>query len=245
MFTDVDPNKWYAKDIERVAKAGRMVGDGDKFRPDEPITRAEIASLEARRLAWDGSFKDVLPSIMPAVITLYFGGALGSGFFVTGDGHIITNKHVAECSTTGTMTVIKDGMPNVSAKLLAVSSGHDLALFKVDFAPPAYLKLATADCERGDHVGVIGSPKGYVDSFCQGVVSNPRRAGDPVTAVIDCFQLDAPISPGNSGGPVISEAGEVVGVECTKWVSIDAEGLAWAIHAKYVREFCRLNGVAI
>jgi S1-C subfamily serine protease len=116
-------------------------------------------------MAWDGSFKDILPAVMPAVMTLYFGGTLGSGVFVSGEGHIITNRHVAEVSTTGTMTVIKDGQDNVSAKIISVSALHDLALLKVDFAPPAYLKLAEADCERGDHVGVLGSPKGYSDSF--------------------------------------------------------------------------------
>jgi len=245
-FTDVSPDDWAAKLIDRQAKKGSMVGYPDgTFHPDQPVIRREVASILDRRDAWDGSFKDVLPGAMDAVIALTFENMLGSGFFVSGEGHIITNRHVAECSTTGTMTILKDGQPNVSAKLLAVSDVHDLALFKVDFAPPAWLKLATVEAERGDHVGLIGAPKGYTDSYTQGVVSHPRRAGDPLTAVIDCFQFDAPANPGNSGGPCINEAGEVIGVDCSKWVAVDTEGLAWAVHAKYARELLAANGVVV
>lgn len=247
MFKDVPTEDYALKSIERVARAGIMQGDTEgTFRPDAPITRREMAIILARQMAWDGSFKDVLPVALPAVFTLAFNTSLGSGFFVTPAGHIITNKHVAQISTTGTMTLIKDGQPNASVKILAVDTVHDLALLKADmgYSVP-YLKLSQKDVERGDHVGVIGSPAGYSDSFTQGVVSHPSRASNPVDGVVNEFQTDAVINPGNSGGPIINEDGEVVGVSVSKYVAIDVEGMCFGIHAKYVREFCLKNGVTV
>ena len=246
MFKDVRPDDWAAKSIDRVAKAGRMVGDpGGMFRPDDPITRREMASILDRMMAWDGSFKDVLPDVMPAVIALVFNTSLGSGFYVSPQGYIVTNRHVADISPTGALTIIKDGMPSRAVKVVAISNKHDLALLKDTVTPPAWLKLAAKDVQLGDHVGVVGAPKGYTDTFTQGQVSHTRRAGNPVSDIVDCFQTDAPINPGNSGGPVINEAGEVAGVVCSKFVSIDTEGMAWAIHARYVREFLAKNGVVV
>lgn len=245
-FIDVSPDDWAKKDIEKVTAAGRMSGyPGGWFKPDQYITRREMASILARQMAWDGSFKDVLPSCLPAVVSLRSENGLGSGFFITEDGYIITNNHVALISTDGTLTVEDSAVPIGKAKIIATNAMHDMALLKLGAVGMPFLTIAAAEVEVGDHVGIIGAPKGYVDSFCQGVVSHVKRVKDPTALEADCFQFDAPANPGNSGGPLINEAGEVVGVDVSKWVAVDTEGLAWAIHARYVREFCRLNGITV
>lgn len=247
IFKDVRTDDYALNSIERVSRVGLMVGDTEgTFRPDSPITRREMAIILARQLAYDGSFKEILPSAMPAVVSLVFESALGSGFFVSPDGYIITNKHVASISTTGRMTLIKDGRPNAPVRVVALDQDHDLALLKMDgVTNEPYLKLAASPVERGDHVGVIGSPKGYGDTFTQGVVSHISRPSDPVSGVVDRFQTDAAINPGNSGGPIINENGEVVGVAVAKYVDAAVEGLCFGIHVKYARELLKKNGVGV
>ena len=247
IFTDVKADDYALKSIERVSKAGVMVGDVEgTFRPDAPVTRREMAIVLARQLAYDGSFKEVIPAAMPAVVTLVFDTSLGSGFFVSSDGYIVTNKHVASISTTGRMTMIKDGRDNIPVTVVALDKDHDLALLKSGgVAMEPYLRIAANPAERGDHVGVIGAPIGYGDTFTQGVVSHTARASDPVNGIVDRFQTDAAINPGNSGGPIINENGEVVGVSVAKYVAINIEGMCFGVHARHVREFLAKNGVSV
>jgi S1-C subfamily serine protease len=236
MFTDLI-EQWSYPDIQRVAKAGLMTGYPDgTFKPQQNITREEMASILSRLLFRDGLFTDILPEIMPSVVLVHAGEWMGSGAFVTMDGHIITNAHVA--GDKKELTIVKDGRQNMTARVLAKSADHDLALLKVPDMPLACLKVATKDVERGEHVGLLGSPKGFTDSFTQGQISHPDRYGDK-------FQTDAPNNPGNSGGPAINERGEMVGVVTSKYVDVAVEGIAFCIHAKYVREFLAQNGVSV
>ena len=235
MFPDIKGH-WAEKDIERALKAGAVAGYPDgTFRPDQYITRAETASVEARRLFRDGLFTDILPDIMPAVIMLHAGDWIGSGAFISPAGDIITNAHVVKDKDT--LDIVKDGKPNITAKVMAKSDVHDLAWVKANITSPAYLKIAETDPERGEHVGILGSPRGYTDSFTQGQVSHPDRN--------DKFQTDAPINPGNSGGPAINERGELVGVSVEKYIDVAVEGIAWCIRASVVRQFLRDCGVAL
>jgi S1-C subfamily serine protease len=240
MFKDVEPGRWSFGDIERAANAGLMTGYKDgTFQPGSYLTREQMASIVSRLLFRDGLFTDILPTIRPAVVTLFRDGALGSGAYVTAN-LIITNKHVVGDATI--LTVMKEGQENKAGKVAAVSTAHDLALVQVDKPSPVWLKIAQEAVQQGDHVGILGAPRGYMESFTQGQVSHIRRPSDIVSDA-DCFQTDAPINPGNSGGPAVNERGELIGVVVAKYVDVSVEGIGFVIHAKYVDEFLKKNWV--
>ncbi len=246
MFKDVEPNRWSAKDIDRVTGAGLVTGYPDgTFRPEQPITREEVAAIVARLTFRMCLLDGVLQKVLPAVFTLYRGsGGLGTGFYVSPAGHLVTAKHVADGETN--FTVIDNDQPNRPAKLVATSQEHDLALLQIDAQPPAVLKIAPDDAlYEGKHVAVIGSPGGYLDSVTQGVVSYPRRPHYPGSDIIDVFQTDAAINPGNSGGPVVDGNGNVVGVAVWKFSDVSIEGMAFCVRCDAVREFLAQNGVNV
>lgn len=243
MFEDIKGH-WAEQDILRTAKSGLMTGYEDgTFRPENKLTRAEMASIISRLLFRDGLFVDVLPDVIKSVVTVRRSdGGQGSGFYVTPN-HIITNKHVVTSGNTTfeKVDLLTENYGNGKATLFRTSRDHDLALLITDKeAPP--LKLSDVDVVQGQHVGLIGTPKGYMNSFTQGQVSHVLRSADPINPG-DCFQTDAPISPGNSGGPAINEKGEVVGVNVAKYTDISVEGIGFVIHAKYVREFMKQCGL--
>ena len=247
MFSDVAKNRWSANDIKRVANAGLFAGyPGGTFEPERGVTREELAAvvsrLTFRMCLLDGIIQDVLP----CVFTLYRGdGGYGTGFYITPYGHLITAKHVVDgCNS---FTTIDNNQANLSAKLLAVSPRHDLALLKVDALPPGHLHLSAGGdaIYSGKHIAVVGSPKGYLDSVTQGVVSYPRRPAAPGSDDLTVFQTDAAINPGNSGGPAIDGNGEVVGVAVWKYAETNIDNMAFCVRCDTVREFCRQGGVNI
>jgi len=92
---------------------------------------------------------------------------------------------------------------------------------------------------------VVGSPKGYLDSVTQGVVSYPKRPAVPGSDDITTVQVDAAINPGNSGGPVIDGNGEVVGVAVWKFSDASIDNMAFCVRYDVLRDFCRSNGVSV
>ena len=243
-FKDVSREDPGFADIDMVSSEGVMVGDPDgNFRPNDLITRREEAHKTARLLFRIGLLTYVIPRIKKAVMRLQRAdGGSGSGFLVSPYGHIITNRHVV--GDFKTIGYIDEDAPNGEVRVLAISDRHDLALCKFDGLVTACLSFSNRDAFVGQHVAVVGQPKGYIDSIAQGTVSHILRSADPVSEP-DCFQLDAAINPGNSGGPVVDAYGNVVGVAVAKFVAVDTEGIGFAIHAKYAREFIQECGVSL
>lgn len=237
MFKDVDLSRWSYKAIKAVVEAGLMGGFPDgTFRPADPLTREQLASVLHRWMFRDGIFSDILPFVMPSVVCLHTDRNLGSGACVAykeGVSYIITNRHVVEGFKD--VTVIKENM-SYSGKVKTMSSvpGEDLALVEtVTYFPE--LSLAEKPAVLGECVAVVGAPAGLMDSVTVGVVSHTDRDGN--------FQLDSPINPGNSGGPIINERGEIVGVAVSKVVGEAYEGLGFAIKLEIVKKFLGRVGI--
>lgn len=140
----------------------------------------------------------------------------GSGFFISADGHLVTNWHVVENAQTITIR-LPSGIMLAAEKPIAVECAADLALFKASirgFEVP-YLSLASIENTKiGDDVFAVGNPllsqSGSLTeaTLSDGIISGIREMGSGVTAI----QTTAPVSPGNSGGPLLNDLGEVVGV---------------------------------
>jgi S1-C subfamily serine protease len=158
-----------------------------------------------------GTTTDVFGNLVPGQSQQ----ALGSGFVIDKEGHIVTNFHVIDGASE-----IEVGFSNqktVKARVVGSDPSTDLALLKVDVDAKALTPLALADShdvEVGDPVVAIGNPFGLERTATAGIVSAiQRELRAPNTFTIDeVIQTDAPINSGNSGGPLIDADGRVIGV---------------------------------
>src|ERR1700730_11411394 len=160
-------------------------------------------------------------------------GALGSGFVIRPDGLIVTNRHVVN----GALKVhvrMPDGR-DIPAKILGADAVTDIALLKVSLVNLPALRLGTSQSVAvGDPVIAIGNPFGLGQSVSAGIISARARnlEEDPY---IDFLQTDAAINHGNSGGPLMTPDGAVVGVTSAIFSpSGGSVGLGFAIPAETV-----------
>ncbi len=134
----------------------------------------------------------------------------GTGFFVTKDGYILTNHHVIEGADT--ITVSLNDRTELTATLVGSDESSDVAVLKVkgnNF--PALTIAKTDDIKVGEPVLAIGSPFGFDYSASAGIVSAKSRSFGREAAV-PFIQSDVALNPGNSGGPLFNQKGEVVGI---------------------------------
>src|SRR4051812_27995331 len=160
--------------------------------------------------------------------------ALGSGFFISADGYVVTNNHVVEHAKA--VQVTTDDGRTLDAKVVGTDPKTDVALLKVSEGGNfPHVPLAKAARRVGDWVVAIGTPFGLGGTVTAGIVS--ARGRDIGASQYDDFlQIDAPINKGNSGGPTFNLDGEVVGVNTAIFSpSGGSVGLAFAIPADTVQ----------
>ena len=135
---------------------------------------------------------------------------LGSGFIVSPDGYIVTNAHVVDGASE--VTVKLTDRREFTAKVIGSDKRTDVALIKIDAANlPALDINANPVIRKGEWVIAIGSPFGFESSVSAGVISGVHRAL-PNGQMVPFIQTDVAVNPGNSGGPLLNAAGQVVGV---------------------------------
>ena len=147
------------------------------------------------------------------VKTFNKGQGAGSGFFIDGDGTVITNFHVIDLAESITVEV-ESGASYPVKEIVDFSNIYDLAVLKVDVSNQPYLELSHQETRTGEPVYAVGSALGTLTgSFTGGYVSSTKRT----YGQINCIQMDASISPGNSGGPLVNAYGEVVGINTASY----------------------------
>ena len=136
--------------------------------------------------------------------------SLGSGFFISADGYILTNHHVV--SEADEIVVRTSDRREFQAKVVGSDRRSDTALLKIDVENVPVVQVGTAkNLEVGEWVLAIGSPFGFDHSVTAGIVSAKGR-NLPSENYVPFIQTDVAINPGNSGGPLIDLDGKVVGV---------------------------------
>lgn len=148
--------------------------------------------------------------------------ALGSCFVYSEDGRIITNYHVIEGAYAVSLTI--DEQTYEVEKILAYDKDIDVAVLEISAAGLVEAVLCDADHAVGEAVYAFGNSKGLTSTFSDGIITYPNREYDGIHYV----QHDAPISGGNSGGPLINIYGEVIGINT--WTVSEAQNLNFAIH---------------
>jgi serine protease Do len=164
------------------------------------------------------------------------GNALGSGFFISGTGYIVTNNHVVENAREVTVS-LKNG-DQLEAEIVGTDEQTDLAVLKVKKSGTyPFVEFATKAKPRvGDWVVAVGNPFGLGGTATAGIVSADGRelTGGNYN---DFIQIDAPINRGNSGGPTFNLNGEVIGVNTAIFSDTGggSVGIGFAIEASSVK----------
>jgi len=156
--------------------------------------------------------------------------SLGSGFFISADGYVVTNNHVIDGEES--VTVITDDGTEYDAKVIGKDDRTDLALLKVNSDKQfTYVKFAPDEPRVGDWVVAVGNPFGLGGTVTAGIISaHGRQIG--AGPYDDFLQIDAAVNRGNSGGPAFNFKGEVVGVNTAIFSPSGGNvGIAFAIPA--------------
>jgi TPR repeat protein len=135
--------------------------------------------------------------------------ATGTGFFITEDGYLLTNNHVIDGASVITVKIDGKELP---AKIIKVDEQNDLAVLKVEGKFPALPVISSKKVGLGDEVFTVGFPQvgvqGYLPKLTTGNINSLAGINDDARN----FQISVPIQPGNSGGPLVDEYGNVIGV---------------------------------
>lgn len=163
-----------------------------------------------------------------------FAMSQGSGFFVSGDGYIVTNNHVIDKGSEFTV-ILNDG-EELDATLVGTDPKTDLAVLKVDTVDQPHVSFAESPSRVGEWVVAVGNPFGLGGTVTAGIVSGMNR--DIGSGPYDDFlQIDAAVNKGNSGGPAFNLQGEVIGVNTAIFSPSGGNvGIAFAISAKAASE---------
>ncbi|MHA7901225.1 MAG: Do family serine endopeptidase [Henriciella sp.] len=165
------------------------------------------------------------------------GRGQGSGFFITDEGHIVTNNHVIDNAVE--IEIVTDNGSVLEAELVGTDPETDLAVLKVkDNGTYPFVDFGSSkQLRRGDWVVAVGSPLGFSGTATAGIVSALGKPGDlrRSQTYTDYLQIDAAINRGNSGGPTFDMNGRVVGVNT--WIASTTGGsigLGFAIPSELV-----------
>lgn len=183
---------------------------------------------------------------------------IGAGVFVSKQGHIITNYHVAEPALVGPFNLVirtADGRVFSGDQIQVHGCGDrrrlDLCLLRVDAKPTRHfqvlgLEKRDSSLRKGDRIRVLGHPKGLGYTLSEGIIAGFRRLeingailDDRDPSGFDAVQITAPISPGNSGGPVFTEDGKLVGLSTFIFAPEDSQNLNMAIRTNEIATFFR------
>ena len=238
----------------RLAHSLENSGMGQKIAvtPTAAQVKAEVEKEMASKMPKGSSVQTKVSQMINGTVTVFVdkgikvenGSArvdsmLGSGFFISKNGYIITNHHViADCvdpSYKGYaklyIKLAEDSDTRIPAKVVGYDKIMDLALLKTEVDAPYVFSLGSSkDLDVGDSVYAIGSPLGLERTLTSGIISATDRE---LLSVGKVFQIDAAVNSGNSGGPMIDSSGKVQGVVFAGVVNY--QGLNFAIPVEYLK----------
>jgi S1-C subfamily serine protease len=237
--------------VGAVALLGGLDGDTTVVTETEEASSARRVPTPVGVLSVNDIYERAAPGVVQITSTSrgsdsFSGGvtpaALGSGFVVDKAGHIVTNYHVLEGGDR--ISVSFSNRDTVEARVIGTDPSTDLAVLQVETSSSALTPLRLGDSDKvevGDQVVAIGNPFGLDRTATAGIVSALQRfITSPNEFTIDhVIQTDAPINKGNSGGPLLNDRAEVIGVNTqieTGNVSTGNVGIGFAVPSKTVRD---------
>lgn len=221
-----------------------------KFKKEEvPIIKEQLQTLKVQE---DSAVIEAVEKVGPSVVSIFlekdildfFGNttkekSAGTGFILTSDGYILTNKHVVSQKEAIYTVITYDGK-SYKGKVIAYDPFNDIAVLKIAGENLKPVEIgSTSDLKIGQRVIAIGNALGeFQNTVTIGVVSARGRAvtaGDIFSGTVileNLIQTDAAINPGNSGGPLVNLAGQVVGINTAM---AEAENIGFAISIEVIK----------
>jgi hypothetical protein len=156
--------------------------------------------------------KEIAKNCLPSTVSIILENkykqpiALGSGFIIE-RGKIVTNLHVIEGAKYGYVLVNGEAIKHKVEGYISIDKKNDIAILSVPTITKSPLLLSDKKQSIGERIYAIGNPKGLSGTISEGIISGIRNLEDK-----ELIQITAPISPGSSGGPVVNNSGEVIGI---------------------------------
>ena len=238
---DIEAYKWLTLGLsQNLSDAVREQATKSLELAEEGMSREEI--VEAQRLAREFKPRVVEKLVPDSGVILSTPTFRGTGFFISEDGFLVTNEHVAK-GTTQVRLLTSAGL--ISAKVVKVDAANDLALLKAEGRFAALPVAASRGVKLGGTVATVGFPniglQGFAPKLAKGEIASLSGAGDDARY----FQISVPVQPGNSGGALVDERGNVVGVVAAKLSARAAlassgalpENVNYAIKSSYLLSF--------
>ena len=222
---------------------------------DTPRQNVNISVDKTSASVVEAVAEKVTPSVVgirtTTSVTNFFGGSSeatgeGSGVVYSSDGYIITNYHVisgADSNQSGSkIAVFVDSLDGKSfeASVVGYNIASDLAVIKINVKGLTPIEIAdSSELKIGQYVITVGNPGGleFMDSVTYGVISGLDRVVS-TDSDIPLIQTDAAINPGNSGGALVNIEGKLVGINSSKIVAEEFEGMGFAIPSNTVVKIC-------
>jgi S1-C subfamily serine protease len=206
----------------------------------DPVDSPPAPSVAAEERVYFDAYSEAVASVVeavgPAVVRVDRSerdrpgrGGTGSGVVISPDGLVLTNAHVVNGARAIRLTDTEGR--TTEARLLGIDPDTDLALLRADAARslPAAKLGNSKQLRRGQLAIAIGNPLGFESTVTAGVISALGRSLRATTGrmIEDVIQTDAALNPGNSGGPLVSSRGEVIGINTA--VILGAQGICFAV----------------
>ncbi|GGZ70025.1 S1C family serine protease [Streptomyces echinoruber] len=224
------------------------VSGGGRDRAD-PARDAGAAAVPRAAADLQSDYLRVIKNVLPSVVQIQSGDALGSGVVYDGKGHIVTNAHVVGDRRTFKVTTA-NSQTELTARLVSSYPQQDLAVVRLEKTPRGLRAARFGDSAKvqvGQIVLAMGSPLGLSSSVTQGIVSATGRTvtegsgnGGTGATIGNMVQTSAAINPGNSGGALVDLDGQVIGIPTLAATDPElggsaAPGIGFAIPASMVK----------
>ena len=254
---DVPTGYTYSGAVYLLYRAGILTGSDavGTFYPNDTIKRSEAAAFVVRManaafrqaitltvsLTTQEIYEKCSPAVFYIVISDINGIQIktGSGFFIDSSGIAVTNYHVIEGAASAVITTY-DGQEYDVAGVYDYDEDYDLALLQIDGSGFTALEMGDSDSVvTGEDAYALGSPLGFTNTFSQGIISSAIR----MISGYNYIQTTAAISSGSSGGALLNNAGEVIGV--TTMTAVDAQNLNLAVPINLIKQLDSNEFVAL
>lgn len=212
--------------------------------PSGSTTTAPTESAGRRQEPF-ASLADLIEAVEPSVVRINIyakaGGGNGSGYIIDKEGTLVTNRHVIEGATKVTGVFQGDETEYPITGVYSINAPKDIAILKIDCPPEKLHPLVISDEEprKGTELVAFGAPLGLDFTASEGILSAIRQASDLAKMGMTgheglWFQHTVPISPGNSGGPLVNMKGELIGMNTMQFTI--GQNLNFAISAADVTD---------